>query len=61
MFPDNLIKACFTQVKTVYVSVNENDVSNMTEDVFTDSSTQSEPELTKVLQDSDGMNVLGKS
>ena len=60
MFPDNLVKACFKQVKTIYVPVDVTSPAN--ENVTMNNSTiESEVKVARVLQDSDGMNVLGWS
>ena len=60
MFPDNLVKACFKQVKTIYVPV---DVTSPLNDNITmnNSTIESEVKVARVLQDSNGMNVLGGS
>ena len=60
MFPDNLVKACFTQVKTIYTPVEAVEIENATQNIENVTS-QAPTKFIKVLQDNDGMNVLGET
>ena len=66
LFPENIIQACFENIKTVYVPKEPelipymgDDVSNMTTAAMTTMASDEPPEMVKVLQYQSGMNVLG--